>query len=75
MSDQNGKQNIAEYGSWSSPITSKMAVEDGGLPFPVLSEIHTCVNGNNEGELDIYLKFTKIKLQYETTILLVLIFI
>ena len=50
MSDENGKQKIAEYGSWSSPITSQIAVADGGLPFPCLSQIHTCVNANNEGK-------------------------
>ncbi len=45
MSDK----KIAEYGSWSSPITSEIAVRLGGLPFPCLSEIHTCVDANNEG--------------------------
>jgi hypothetical protein len=51
VSDENDKVKIAEYGSWSSPITSEIAVQDGGLPFPCVSEIHTSENANNEGKV------------------------
>lgn len=49
MSDKSDDLKIAAYGSWSSPITSEIAVQGGGLPFPSLAEVHTCVNDNNEG--------------------------
>ena len=51
MSDKSDDVKIAAYGSWSSPITSEIAVQGGGLPFPSLAEVHTCVNDNNEGIL------------------------
>ena len=52
MSDKSDDVKIAAYGSWSSPITSEMAVQGGGftgLTSSPLAEVHTCVNDNNEG--------------------------
>ena len=49
MSDKSDDVKIAVYGSWSSPITSEIAVQGGGLPFPCLAEVHTCINDKNEG--------------------------
>ena len=49
MAEKNEKVKIAEYGSWSSPITAEIAVQDGGLPFSCVSEVHACYNSENEG--------------------------
>ena len=45
MAEKNAKVKIAEYGSWSSPITSEIVVKEGGLPFSPISEVHTCMTG------------------------------
>lgn len=48
MAEKNAKVKIAEYGSWSSPITSEIVVKEGGLPFSPISEVHTCMTGKQE---------------------------
>ena len=49
MVEINQEMKIAEYGSWSSPITAEVVVKAGGLPYSTISEIHTCLNAQNEG--------------------------
>ena len=49
MGEANQEVKIAEYGSWSSPITAEEVVNAGGLSYSTISEIHTCLNAQNEG--------------------------
>lgn len=42
MAEKSQKVKVAEYGSWSSPITAEVIVKEGGLPFAPIAELHTC---------------------------------
>ncbi|XP_028398795.1 uncharacterized protein LOC114522328 [Dendronephthya gigantea] len=48
MAEINRKVKVAEYGSWSSPITAEIAASNGGFPWPNISDVHTSLNAQNE---------------------------